>query len=57
MDDVLRTYDAVGQGSAHDFFDSFIHSSWRSREAEAGRGQSGCGQRVDLRDWKRTAPP
>ena len=36
MDDVLRTYDAVGRGSAHDLFDSFIHSSWRSREAEAG---------------------
>ena len=57
MDDVLRTYDAVGRGSAHDFFDSFIHSSWHSREAEAGRGQSGCGQRVDLRDWETTVPP
>ena len=36
MDDVLRTYDAVGRGSAYDLFDSFIHSLWRSRETEAG---------------------
>ena len=36
MDDVLRTYNAVGRESAHDRVDSFIHSSSRSREAEAG---------------------